>query len=271
MQPVSAPTGRPHAQAADARAVAVVLLSCKARPPLSHELASQAFIARGVAQLLGAGFDGHYDAGRHHQVPSLYFVPDDTLTSLAAAHQLGIRNARQLYGGVVPFPFVATKTITHPLVNARAQAPVGWSPEFAERVRTIALPGYSAFSLRDAQAAALWLLRHGTVRLKEAGGVGGAGQMLIRKRDEVPARLCALDEARVEREGVVLELNLARLTTYGVGLVHVGDLTAAYFGEQKLTFNNRGKEVYGGSSFTVVRGDFDALARWAPSAVIKTA
>ena len=31
------------------------------------------------------------------------------------------------------------------------------------------------------------------------------------------------------------------------------------FGFQRLTHNNRGAEVYGGSALTVVRGDFDAL------------
>src|SRR5207244_5272012 len=80
----------------------------------------------------------------------LYFVPNDTLVGIDAAQGLGIQNEQDLFGGVVPFPFAATKTITHPLPDADSRSPEGWSQEFASRVRDVVLPGYSAFATRDA-------------------------------------------------------------------------------------------------------------------------
>ena len=51
------------------------------------------------------------------------------------------------------------------------------------------------------------------------------------------------------------------MTTYSVGQVRVADLTATYYGSQRLTTDNAGDEVYGGSDLVVVRGDFDALVQ----------
>jgi len=73
-----------------------------------------------------------------------YVVPDVTITSLETARALGIRGEEDLFGGVVPFPFVATKTISHPLIGPAAAAPPGWQADFPERVRAVALPGWSA-------------------------------------------------------------------------------------------------------------------------------
>jgi hypothetical protein len=63
----------------------------------------------------------------------------------------------------------------------------------------------------------------------------------------------------VVTHGLVLEENLNEVRTFSIGQVMVGDLTATYFGVQRLTTNNRGAEIYGGSDLTVVRGDFDTL------------
>jgi Protein of unknown function (DUF3182) len=57
----------------------------------------------------------------------------------------------------------------------------------------------------------------------------------------------------------VLEENLTEVTTYSVGHVRVADLAATYFGTQRLTKDNNGAEVYGGSDLVIARGDFDAL------------
>src|SRR5262249_29443246 len=40
-----------------------------------------------------------------------YFVPDETLLA-SDARRLGITSAADLFGGVVPYPFVRTKAIT---------------------------------------------------------------------------------------------------------------------------------------------------------------
>lgn len=59
------------------------------------------------------GYQGRTCAYPAHR----YLIPDDTLT-LADARKLGVRSVRDLYGGVVPFPFVATKLIAHDTVTA---------------------------------------------------------------------------------------------------------------------------------------------------------
>jgi hypothetical protein len=44
-----------------------------------------------------------------------------------------------------------------------------------------------------------------------------------------------------------------------VGQVRAAELVATYYGTQRLTLDNSGAAVYGGSELVVVRGDFDAL------------
>jgi hypothetical protein len=109
-----------------------------------------------------------------------YVVPDVTIASLEAARALRHPGEEDLFGGVVPFPFVAAKTITHPLIEPAAAAPQGWQSDFPERVRDVTLPGWSAFSVSDARAAGRRLLQGGDVRVKPASGIGGAGQSVAR-------------------------------------------------------------------------------------------
>src|SRR5207249_3972954 len=95
------------------------------------------------------------------------------------ARALGVRTEDDLFGGVIPHPFVATKAITHPLVEPDAPAPVGWSHGFAARVRDVVLPGFSTFTLRDARRAGARLLTLGPVRIKPARGSGWRGQVVV--------------------------------------------------------------------------------------------
>src|SRR5437588_12931531 len=79
-----------------------------------------------VAQSIGALRRMEF-GGLWKRVPSLheprpYYVPDDTLTA-AEASRLGICGPEDLFGGVVPAPFVKTKAITHGLVDGRAARP----------------------------------------------------------------------------------------------------------------------------------------------------
>lgn len=192
--------------------------------------------------------------------PIGYAVPNETLDSIDRAHALGIHRESDLFGGVVPFPFVATKVITHPLVAAQAAAPAGWAPAFAERVRDVVLPGFSAFSIDDARTAGRRLLQQGDVRLKLATGIGGSGQSVARNEIELDSQLAALDRAEVARHGIVIERNLNDVRTHSVGLLRVGALQASYFGTQRLTRNRLGNLVYGGSALTIARGGLDRLA-----------
>ena len=226
-----------------------------------HEIASQRRLAERLAGLLGCSFEEMRDETGSARGPLGYVVPNDTLDSVERAHALGIRCEDDLYGGVVPFPFVATKAITHPLVRSDAAAPAGWQPVFAESVGDVVLPGFSAFSIDDARTVGRRLLSNGDVRVKIASGIGGAGQSVARDEDDLDAQLAALGEPAIARHGVVLERNLAELRTHSVGLLQVGGVRTSYFGTQRTTRNRHGDEVYGGSSLTVARGGLDALER----------
>jgi hypothetical protein len=220
-----------------------------------HERAVQASLGRTLAALLGYDFAGEYDpSGRYPG--RVYFVPSETLLS-GEARALGVRGEGDLFGGVVPHPFVATKTITHPLVEADPAAPPGWSHSFARRVRDVVLPGFSAFTPGDARRAGACLLGLGPVRIKPARGCGWRGQVVVAGLAELEAALSAVDPEELRRHGLVLEQDLRDVTTYSVGQVRVADLRATYHGTQRVTTDNAGAAVYGGSDLLVVRGDYD--------------
>src|SRR4051794_1256059 len=92
-----------------------VVTLAKATPPRAadHEVVSHTALAQRLAKLLGFDFGGEYDAQRTY-AGAVYFVPQETLTC-DVAHDLGIVAASDLYGGVVPARFAATKAITHAL------------------------------------------------------------------------------------------------------------------------------------------------------------
>jgi hypothetical protein len=237
----------------------VVVHSCEpCADPDGHECSSQNRVAARVAALMGCRYGGEYDAGAAYDLP-LYFVPRETVPDMAQAALLGIRGEHDLFGGVVPHPYVGTKVITHPLLRPGCAAPPGWAPAFGEQVRDVTLPGYSAFSRDDARAAGLALLADGAVRIKLASGIGGGGQTVAADADALDAQLDALDDAQLRDGGVVLERNLNQVVTHSVGQVRVGRHLASYCGIQRLTRNNAGDEVYGGSDLLVARGDFEAL------------
>ncbi len=166
-----------------------------------------------------------------------------------------------LYGGVVPFPFVATKLIAHSLPGGASSAPPGWSRALGARIASLVLPGYAAFSRDDARSAARALWEGGRVRVKRPYGIGGAGQALIANEDELEAQLDALGDEALRTDGISIERHLEALDTFSVGQVMLDDLLVSYYGVQHLTRNNHGHDVYGGSDLVVVRGGFDVLER----------
>lgn len=226
----------------------------------SHEAAAHAAIAQQLADLLGYDFAGAYVPGQRYPGP-LYFVPGDVLTALDAAEACGIRSAADLFGGVVPDRVIASKAITHPLVDAPTRVPEGWSSTFAERVRSVVLPGYSAYTPADARRAGRALLHLGPVRIKPAHGNAGRGQRVVSDISELDAVVADFDEEALALDGMVLEADLVDLTTWSVGQVRVDHHTIAYYGTQWLTHDNAGEVAYGGSSLRVHRGGFDALLR----------
>lgn len=161
--------------------------------PQGHESTSQNRIAARVAALLGCAYGGEYDAAARYDLP-LYFVPRETIPEAAQAARLGMRSEHDLFGGVVPQPYVASKVITHPLPLAGCAAPPAWSQAFGQQVHGVVLPGYSAFSREDAMRAGKQLLPQGAVRVKLASGIGGSDQSVAADLAALTQQIGALDE-----------------------------------------------------------------------------
>jgi hypothetical protein len=234
-----------------------------------HERATLLEFARRLALLKGYDMGGFYEPARHPAGP-VYFVPSQTL-SHEQATGLGTTGPDDLFGGVVPHRFVSTKAISHPLVAADAAAVAGWNPRFAQQVRDAVLPGYTVFSHDDARQAGMRLLADGPLRIKPVRATGGNGQSVARDAAQLEQLLGGLDSNELTAHGLVLEQDMAEVHTFSVGQLRVADLTASYFGSQRLTRNNKGDEVFGGSDLTVVRGDFDALLAQGPAPEIRRA
>ena len=223
-----------------------------------YERAARAAMAAQLAALRGSRYGGEWDAAAGAAPGSAYFVPDDTL-SADQAMALGIRDEADLFGGVVPFPFLATKALTQPLVDGAAAAPDGWQEAFHAGTDDAVLRGFCAFCIADALRGLERLLQGGPVRIKPVRGTGGRGQRVVADMAAGEEALAALDAAALARDGVVLEENLADATTLSIGRVRVGALQASYHGRQHETRDQRGQVAYGGSALTLWRGDFDAL------------
>ncbi len=239
------------------RGVVVEYTSRPGRDMDEHDRAAMSEIARRIAALQDRDYAGEYDSTAHYQ-GQVYFVPSDTLVGTARALQLGIRGERDLFGGVVPSAVIATKAITHPLVRADASAPEGWSSGFPEKVRDAVLAGFSIFTAEQAHEAGERLFERGPVRIKPVRSTGGHGQSVALSIAALDSAIAGLDPDDL-KAGIVLEENLEDVSTVSVGQVLVGDLKAAYFGSQRLTVDNSGSEVYGGSDLVVARGALERL------------
>jgi hypothetical protein len=239
----------------------VVLYHNRSRQDLSkHEAATLRHIANKLARIKGYTFAGNYDSNLGYS-GKLYFVPTTTVTDCETARRIGIRDEGDLFGGVVPRPYMATKAITHPLVDGRAVAPEGWSYTFAQSVKPVTLFGFSAFTLNDALRAGALVLERGPARVNPANGIGGRGQTVVFNNDDLNQALGAIGDSEISRCGVVIEQNLDAVTTFSIGQVRMPEIVVTYYGRQRLTKDNQGSDIYGGSELTVVRGDFDELEK----------
>ena len=222
-----------------------------------HERASRAWVAATLALLKSYEHAGVAEKGVLYEAP-VYVVPAETL-ALEEARALGVRGSEDLFGGVAPHDFVATKSITHPLVDADARAPEGWSRALAGDLAASVLPGFAAFTAADARRAADKALAQGPVRVKLSRHRGGHGQAVIASLKEVETLLESESDADLLRYGLVVEEQLEEMSTYSVGQVSVAGMRASYCGTQRAVTNNKGEPAYGGSDLRVVRGGFDRL------------
>lgn len=247
----------------------VMLYANRERAP-RHELGSHEFVARRVADLLGGRFAGVLQRGET-PIGQVYTVASTTLVDPMDAQRLRITGEDAFFGGLVTQPWMATKVISHRLIHAQAAAPPQWSSRFADRVAPVVLPGFSAFSLDDAEQAGRQLLGSGPVRLKPATATAGRGQVLV---DDAMGLLDALQKLNIDelnQLGLVVEAHLEEVQTYSVGQVTIGRWQVAYCGTQYLTTDNRGEHVYGGSRLVAVRGGFNDLFKIGLSAPMHTA
>lgn len=226
------------------------LSSDHARAP--HEHASVACFGRRLAKLMGREFRGEALPG----LPG-YFIPLETLTREQAAMR-GVTCAQDLFGGVVPHAFVASKLVTHGLVDGGTDAPPAWAPQLGSALGDAVLPGHSVFNRRDLHAAVQVLLPLGKVRAKLAHARGGNGQQVVASLEQLDAWLSGVSEAEIA-DGVVAELNLESALTFSIGCIEVGASCVSYFGTQRTIQTPRGDTVYGGSILRVVRGGLDQL------------
>lgn len=224
--------------------------------PDQHIRAAQQELGRRLASFVGCPFEGAYTPDRVFD-DRPYFIPSDTLTA-AIADRLRIVGEDDLFGGVVPQPFVATKAITHSLVDPLAAAPAGWSHELGTRLREATLGGFSVYSRADARRAGGRLLERGPVRTKPALASAGRDQTVVTDQAGLDRVLDAMGEAAIAH-GLVIEENLVEVETYSVGQVRVAGYVASYFGVQRMTTDNFGEPVYGGSDLLVAPGDFEVL------------
>ena len=235
----------------------VLLLPC-ACGTSQHERSVHHLLGRKIAALLGTRFLGDYQRGEH-AAGNFYLIPSDTLIGTKQAAELGIHGAEDFFGGLVEQPFMATKAISHPLPERPRRIPQGWEAKFSQQVANSTLDGRTVFDLDDARRVGEQMLQHAPVRLKPVLGKAGRGQKVIRERAQLDACLATQDAGEVATWGLVLEEDLDEVTTYSVGQVSVAGLLASYYGHQRLTRDNTGEMVYGGSDLTLVRGGYAEL------------
>jgi hypothetical protein len=228
-----------------------------------HDTLSRVAVARRLAQLLGYAFSGATPAA---DAGPAYHVPGRTLAQDEAA-ALGITGERDLLGGVVPWPFVATKVVSHGLVGEGAAAPDGWAHGLAGALAGVVLPGYSVFDAGSARRAGHELLASGPVRIKAACAAGGSGQWVAADAGSLDRVLAGIDGDALCRHGLVLERHLVAVSTVSIGQLTVPGARIAYHGTQQLATDHRGQPVYGGSDIVAIRGTMaDLLALELPPA-----
>ena len=114
-------------------------------------------------------------------------------------------------------------------------------------------------ALEDARPAAEHLLYAGPIRLKPIHACAGRGQEVIKSLDAFDEILARPEAQNLFKDGVVLEQDLSNVVTHSVGQSFIGGKVLSYCGDQYLTEDGQGDEVYGGSNLLVVQGGYDEL------------
>lgn len=232
-----------------------------------HERAAHDYFATELAKLKRIDFRGAYSADDPQQPGDSYFLPNATIVRSQLPGATGQRctrgprlaDAHDLYGGVVPEAFIATKAISHGLLRPDCAQPGGWNESLAQSISCMTLRGFTAFTMADALRAGRELLASGPVRVKAVGATGGKGQWVAHDAHQLKRSLAEIEDQGVSAEGIVLEENLEQCVTMSIGQVSVAGHLISYHGTQYMTPDNLGGFSYGGSDLFVVRGGFEQL------------
>lgn len=222
----------------------------------SHDELSHIALTRRIADFLGGEYVGRLEDFPTTERP--FCVPRKTLCGSECDAWLADVTEADFLGGWVRHPLAVTKAIVHPLAPGEAP-PENWPASFAAAAVASTLPGYTVFSRDGALRAGHALLQNGDVRIKLVDASGGTNQYVARTGCELLDVIDSLAADTEFQSGVVLEENLGDVSTFSVGQIHLGGMTASYIGQQKLTSNNKGETVYGGSVLRMHRGTWADL------------
>lgn len=222
----------------------------------SHDEVSHVALTRRVADFLGREYGGRLEDYRLSERP--YCVPLATLCGTECGPRLADITEADFLGGWVRDPITATKAIVHPLAPDEV-APGNWPASFAFAAADLTLSGFTALTRGGAMRAGKKLLENGDVRIKLVSASGGVQQYVVRSSGELLDIVDALTGENGLCDSLVLEENLDEVSTFSVGEISLGGISASYVGEQQLTRNNQGQEVYGGSCLRVFRGKLAEL------------
>ena len=206
-----------------------------------HERATRTGIARRLATLKGFDFGGTYEASARYPGLGLLRAERHARRARTCRTSSACADEHDLFGGVVPFAFVATKALTHPLTGPDARAPVGWSREFGCRVRDAVRAGWYRVPLGDARHAGCACWSEDRCRLKPVGRPEASGRSWSAPRRSWKPRSTRWRPAEVAEHGLVLEEDLTDGDTYSVGQVRVAGLVVTYYGTQRLTRDNQAR------------------------------
>ena len=188
-----------NGQSAGSRGVVVAYVSDQQAHASEHERITQAEFARRLAALKDYEAGGLYEPRR--PCPGrIYFVPGITLTRSQAA-ALGIRGPDDLFGGVVPHAFVATKVISHPLVRPDAAALPGWNPAFGAQVGERCWPAMPLSITTMRAEPAIGCSKAGRCASSRSAPPAAAASGGARRRLELQRQLEAIDPGEVVTHG----------------------------------------------------------------------
>ncbi|KXF79148.1 hypothetical protein ATN84_05300 [Paramesorhizobium deserti] len=233
-----------------------------------HKLATLVSLGRRIAEIKGCAFLEAASPAAFGMMADCYYVPLETIALEECIGREAVFGCHDLFGGIVPHAFMATKVITHPLAADATHAPESWRNEFCDRVQGIVLEGFSVFTAKDLIRAAEHLLSKGRVRIKSALADGGHGQTVIADKKTLHGFVDLLEPTKLTG-GYVVEEDMEEVTTYSVGQVVIDDISISYFGTQRTTTDNRNRPAYGGTRFCAVRGNWSDLTDWLKDAAAK--